>query len=471
MEITATKVFLDCWTAINAKSVQNKRKYRLIEQVGGSRSSKTWSNFQILFLYGLQNRNKIITVMRDTAADCRDKVEPEFLKWLQDPNGRINEYESGKITAEQLDEYLSKEELTKYLKQNKTEHSFYFTTSGSKITFTGTDDEDRTIGKSQNVLWINEPYVFSENVYRQLTQRTSDFIIVDWNPRQNHFIEKERLKDDTFTHRSTLLDNPFCPPEQKKQILSYQPIDMAGTVLSGLLTKEDALDYNLEENTLNLTKKQLNELKRCQYNHKTRTFDDYLWKVYGLGEKAEKPSKIYKNWQLIDIDKYMSLKHRAYYGLDYGFANPTACVEIKYDGDQTFFVRPLLYKPMRELNSPLGEILKSVGVPSGNVTFIWADSADKEPGSDISLTHELRSWYNMNAVPTNKPTYKARFEFISKCTIFYVFDKDFQNEYENYEYEFINNMPTERPVKKDDHYMNAFEYCMWGIKEYLGIKY
>ena len=124
---------------------------------------------------------------------------------------------------------------------------------------------------------------------------------------------------------------------------------------------------------------------------------------------------------------------------------------------------------MNDMTEPIGEVLISHGVPSGPVTYVFADSADREPGSDVSLTNDIRTMYGINAVPTNKPTYKARFEFISKCKIFYVDDANLANEYENYQYEYINGIPTERPIKKNDHYMNAVEYCLWGMKEYFGI--
>ena len=126
---------------------------------------------------------------------------------------------------------------------------------------------------------------------------------------------------------------------------------------------------------------------------------------------------------------------------------------------------------MNQLSAPLGEVLKDVGVPSGDVTYIFADSSDREPGTNISMTNDLRLNYKLNAIPTNKPTYKERFEFITKCKIFFVIDKEFENEYENYEYEFINGFPTERPIKRNDHYMNATEYCIWGIKEYYNIMF
>ena len=475
MNINATPVFHDCWEALNETYInedgKKQRKYRLLEQVGGSRSSKTWSNFLILYLYAAQNRNKIITVMRDTAADCRDKVEPDWQQWLKDPNARIKQYENGEISVEELDAYLKQESLLDFFKINKSEHSYTLKSSGSKITFTGTDDESRAIGKTQHVLWVNEPYLFSEEVFKQLSQRTSDFIIVDWNPRQDHFIEKLRLKDDTFTHRSTLLDNPFCPIESKKQILSYQPLKWAKLVLSNELPIHEAETYDFINNPAKFDLKDIYEIQRCIRNEQNRTASEYHWLVYGLGEKAEKPNKIYNNWKAITLEEYLEQDHQTFYGLDYGFANPSACVEVKYDGDMSFYIRPLLYKPMNQLSAPLGEVLKDVGVPSGDVTYIFADSSDREPGTNISMTNDLRLNYKLNAIPTNKPTYKERFEFITKCKIFFVSDKEFENEYENYEYEFINGFPTERPIKRNDHYMNATEYCIWGIKEYYNIMF
>ena len=260
--------------------------------------------------------------------------------------------------------------------------------------------------------------------------------------------------------------------ESKRQILSYQPLKYCELVTAKILTEAEAKIYNVETNPKNFSPSEIKELNRCVYNESVGSSSEYHWLVYGLGLKAEKPNKIYRNWKAITLEDYKDVAkygYTRYYGLDYGFANPTACVEVIYNGDMSFYIRPLLYKPMREMSAPLGEILKSKGVPTGNVTFIWADSVDREPGEEIHLTNDLRANYSLNAVKTSKPSYKARFEFINKVRIYYVADDDFENEYENYEYWYVNDQNTEKPIKKNDHYMNAVEYCIWGIKEYLDI--
>ena len=470
----ATKVFHEIWSAVNDKVTEGSNtahRYKLIVEEGSSRSSKTWSNFQVLFLYLMQYPLTSITVLRDTQKSCRDIVEKDWKLWLKDPNNRKKEYEKGEIEISELDKLLAKENLTQLFTENKTNHTWTLKHNGNVIRFTGLDDEDDAMGMTQTICWINEPYNFSHEVYRQLAQR-SKFIIFDWNPKQNHWIEKEKLKKDTFVHYSTFRDNPFISVESKRQILSYQPLKYCELVTAKILTEAEAKIYNVETNPKNFSPSEIKELNRCVYNELVGSSSEYHWLVYGLGLKAEKPNKIYRNWKAITLEDYKDVaKHgyTRYYGLDYGFANPTACVEVIYNGDMSFYIRPLLYKPMREMSAPLGEILKSKGVPTGNVTFIWADSADREPGEEIHLTNDLRANYSLNAVKMSKPSYKARFEFINKVRIYYVADDDFENEYENYEYWYVNDQNTEKPIKKNDHYMNAVEYCIWGIKEYLDI--
>ena len=476
IKFKASKVFAEVWGALNEKIPNGntwQHKYKLIIEEGSSRSSKTWSNFQVLYNFLANNPISSATVLRDTQKSCRDIVEKDWREWLKDPQVRKKQFERGEITIEEFDAYLEEENLYQYLIENKTNHTWTFRNNGNILRFTGLDDEDDAMGMTQTICWINEPYNFSEEVYRQLAQR-SKVIIFDWNPKQNHWIEKEKLKETTYVSYSTFKDNPFILPEQRMQILSYQPIKYCDAVTSKILNENSAKTYDLDANPLNLTPKQIKELKRCRYNEDVGSASEYHWLVYGLGQKSEKPNKIYKNWKVISLNQYNEVaKHgyRKYYGLDYGFANPTACVEVMYDGDKSFYIRPLLYKPMSQMEGTLGEHLKYAGVPIGNVTFVWADSADREPGSDISLTNDLRILYAINAVPTSKPSYKARFDFINNARIYYVDDGYFDNEYQNYEYEFINGENTGKPIKKNDHYMNATEYCIWGIKEYLGIMF
>ena len=59
----ATKVFEDISNAVD-------NGYNLIVEEGSSRSSKTWSNFQVLFVQMYKTPNLRIKVFRDTKASC-----------------------------------------------------------------------------------------------------------------------------------------------------------------------------------------------------------------------------------------------------------------------------------------------------------------------------------------------------------------------------------------------------------------
>ena len=440
-----TIVFQKIWEAVNAKNEDGSRKYRYIILTGSSRSSKTHSILQLHHLQSLTNSWRT-SIWRETKKDTKDTVLADFRKVLPNFDGNVS------ITF------------------NKTESIFTYPNNAT-IEIAGGDDEVKVHGFQGDVAHFNEPYGISRETFDQIDMRTSEYVIIDWNPRQNHWIEDVARLDSTIVIHSTFRDNPFVPEQQKIKILSYQPLKHADIVVQKLITEENAKKYNCEENVQNFTEKQIKELKRCIYNEKTQTAREYEWLVYGLGLKAENPRKIHHNFKRITLEQYNFIREREYQGLDFGFANPSAFVKMKYDGDRSFYILPLLYKPMNQMPMPLGEALMSVGCIKGNSTIGWADSADREPGSEISLINELRSNYDLNFYPTKKPTYKARFESMSNALFFYVYDEEFEFEVENYQYEYINGQPTEKPIKKNDHYMNAVEYCYWGMKEYLGIMF
>ncbi|MGK3947040.1 hypothetical protein ABK046_52810, partial [Streptomyces caeruleatus] len=60
-------------------------------------------------------------------------------------------------------------------------------TTGSTFEIHGTDDENTVHGLNQDAAWLNEPYDISKAVFDQIDQRTSDFMLIDLNPKQGHW--------------------------------------------------------------------------------------------------------------------------------------------------------------------------------------------------------------------------------------------------------------------------------------------
>jgi phage terminase large subunit len=107
--------------------------------------------------------------------------------------------------------------------------------------------------------------------------------------------------------------NPFCPPEQKRKILSYDP----------------ANPINVENGTDN----------------------DYNWNVYGLGLKAEKPNRIF-HFKEISDKKWFELETPVYYGVDWGAVDPMGIVAAKYY-DGGLYLKELSYLSENKLKDNL----------------------------------------------------------------------------------------------------------------------
>ena len=312
-----TPIYVVNWAAIH-KTVNGKRKYKYIINTGSSRSSKTYSLIDCFDRYARDNSNKRLTVWRDTKTDCKKTVLVDMLKHHKS----TDRYQNGYFF-------------------NRTESIFYYS-NNSTVEIHGTDDEETVHGLTQDAAWINEPYKISKDTFDQIDQRTSDFIFIDWNPKKDHWIDILSKQDNAIVLHSTYKDNPFCPPEQRIKIESYQPIKYTDVVLSGLIGVNDAKDYNLSKNTLHFTKPQLNELKRCISNEEKRTAETYKWEVYGLGLKGERPHRIFR-FKEIPYSDYLKIDKPVIYGVDWGVVDPMGILEAKYY-DGGLYLHELSYK-------------------------------------------------------------------------------------------------------------------------------
>ncbi len=392
----ATIVFEKIWKAIHETKADGKRKYRYIILTGSSRSSKTHSILQTHYLKGFEKHRRI-SIWRETKKDTKDTVLADFKKAL--PTFENHEH----------------------LTFNKTESIYHFPNK-STIEICGGDDESRVHGFQGDIAHFNEPYKISRDTFDQIDMRTSEYVLIDWNPKSKHWIDDLSGQDNAIVIHSTFKDNPFCPEEQRRKILSYEP---------------------------------------TEYNIQQKTADNYKWQVYGLGLKAEKPNKIYNNWQLMESYDYDNLPYNEYHGLDFGHKNPTSLVSIKFNGEDEFYIKPRLYVPMNDMPNGLPAVLESI-IKKKDVLVV--DPADRESRLDL-----IRNGFNVLMAKKGADSVKGGIGLVRKFKIFYVYDKDFEYEYDNYEWEIIKGVNLDRPIKLDDHYMDALRYVITWVCKYLGV--
>jgi phage terminase large subunit len=346
-EIEGTIVFEKTWDAIRAVNDDGTRKYRYIIHKGSSRSSKTVSLIDCYDLYAREEENKRLTVWRETKTDCKKTVLNDTLKHLK---------RSGR--------YLVGQEF------NKTESIFHYDT-GSTFEIHGTEDEETVHGLTQDAAWFNEPYKISREVFDQVDQRTSDFVVIDWNPKKAHWIEDLEKDPRAIVITSTFKDNPFCPIEQKLKILSYQTVGQSDVVEQKLISEPEAKVYDLEKNPLGFTTRQLKELKRCRENEDKKSANAFNWSVYGLGEKAEKPHRIYR-WTEIPDSVYHALESKEYGATDWGVVDPWAILNAKYY-DGALYLHERNYLSETEIKGRLTptELTQMSGDDEGMVKFMF----------------------------------------------------------------------------------------------------
>ena len=265
MKIQATNVFQKNWDALNSDGL------RYIINEGGARSSKTWSILQCLIIWALKNPETNISIVRNTFPSLRGSIMRDFF------------------------ELLHKMGLYKDDMHNRSEHVYHFE-NGSNVEFFSTDSEQKLRGRKRDILYCNEANELTEDIFLQLKIRTTDKIIMDWNPSDDdHFLYDVCKEEDAILIKSTYKDNPF---------------------LSDALIKDLERLINTDEN---------------------------YYKIYVLGERPTKTTRIYTHFKLTQDDSLFDTWDDISYGLDLGFNDPCVLIETKYKGDK-IFVKELLYE-------------------------------------------------------------------------------------------------------------------------------
>ena len=376
----------------------NSGKYKYIINSGSSRSSKTFSILQIFWILAWTKPRVKCAVFRNTKKDCKDTILQDMLKYYP--------------TLENYNQITF----------NKTESIFTFP-NGSTINIEGTDDTLKVHGFHSDYLWFNEFYKMPKATFDQLDMRCSGVVFMDYNPIGKMWSDDLTRQDNAILIHSTFKDNPKIPIEQKRKILSYEPTP-----------------YNIEQ----------------------KTADNYLWNVYGLGLKSEKPNRIFKDWTTISDHTFNSLPFTSYYGLDFGMSAPTALIEMKFDGDQTFFLKERLYKPMNEMRGTLSDELQSLNIPK-HAEIICDSGNELNLGESIKLRN---SGYNIIQAQKGQGSVVSAIETMQKAKIIYTETSyNLEQNYEDYSWKVHQGIQLDIPEDTREDAIDAAKYVIkWYVK-------
>jgi len=178
----------------NLDAYNAKRRY--IVNKGSTRSSKTYSQLQLLYLIAeLSTKPKVISIVSESMPHLKKGCIRDF----QDIVQSLGKWDENKWNA-----------TDKIYKVNN-----------SMIEFFSADNPSKVHGPSRNILYVNECINIDYEIYRQLAIRTTETIFLDCNPSFAFWLDEKVLSQENATLiHSTYKDNEYLTEAQIKEIES-----------------------------------------------------------------------------------------------------------------------------------------------------------------------------------------------------------------------------------------------------------
>tara|TARA_R110000803_G_scaffold39891_1_gene85996 strand:+ start:1807 stop:3102 length:1296 start_codon:yes stop_codon:yes gene_type:complete len=409
---------------------------RYIVNSGGSRSSKTYSILQLFVILALTQKQIKISCYRNKRVDSIDTMGQDFENILHSTG------------------------LFEKFVHRKKEASFTCKKTNSVVYFAGTELVHKSLGQQNDIIFLNEVSEFSEDVFRQLNQRTRHKVFLDFNPSAISFIDKYKNNPSAIFIHSSYKDNPFLTKGIVNTLNGYNPFKEGSVELSkDLVPTYKGLEINDD-----------NVPPPNEINIRNGTADKFMYYVYCLGIGSEKPNRVFKNWTKCTDLYFEQLSYESYFGLDFGVSSPTAMVEVKFDGDRTFYLQERLYKPSSQMGMPIYEWLRTKMSPKiSEDSIIVCDSAK------LTMVDELQEG-GLMAVGALKGS-GSKIKMISQLQGFnVVYTQSSVNiDREYYEYSFkvdrYGLVTDEIDDRNNDHILDATKYIVDYLVRFLSIVY
>lgn len=282
-----------------------------------------------------------------------------------------------------------------------TNFVYTFPHNQSYIEFIGLEDEQKARGPRRDVLFVNEANLIRKEVFDQLAMRTTGVKILDLNPADF-------------------------------QCWCYDIADK----------KENLKIHSTYKNNLkNLSQSQIEYIE----SYKDLP-DDFMWKVYGLGERGAAKELIFTNWKIVSE---LPNKGEVFYGLDFGFTAPMAMTKVElYDGQ--IYVEEILYKSGMTITD-LANYIKTLGI--GRAT-VYCDTAEPK-----SIEELIR--FGINAKKSDKDVWAGILAVKSFALSVTKNSVNLQKELSSYKWrKDSNDNVLEEPIKMHDHLIDSMRYAI-----------
>lgn len=347
---------------------------RVIALRGGTRSGKTCAVVQLLNYIGERTKRKrTISVISESLPHLR--------------KGAIKDFKDMLAEAYDPDRWHDTQHFYKYRHESILE--FFSAQNIGKVT-----------GPARDILYINEAINIAWEIYRQAAIRTTEKIIIDWNPAFDFWFDEYLLqRQDVAVIDSTYLDNDMLTAAQIAEIES------------------------------------------------NREIDPEWWAVYGLGQKGSKEGLVVKNWAI--TEKMPTVFKKEYGAIDFGWSAPSAISHLRLS-EGGAYINQIAYAPGLD-NPKIAQIIKDAGL----ARMEWVCDA-AEPKSIA----ELKSM-GINAVPSDSKDIKLGIQIMNRYTKYITADSvDIIREARQYRYkkDDVTGKYGDIPVDAHNHAWDGIRY-------------
>lgn len=182
---------------------EDRHKYRVIIEQGGTSSGKTYSIMQLLGLIACTERNKVITV-------CGQDI-PNLKR------GALRDFENIINSSPLLKRYI--------VANNKTDRIYTFSTGTIMEFVSYLTPQDAKSGK-RDYLFVNEANGVQYEIFQELQVRTSGTVFLDYNATSVFWVHEHLIgQPETVRHISNFTHNHYVAPDVATAIMSYKERD------------------------------------------------------------------------------------------------------------------------------------------------------------------------------------------------------------------------------------------------------
>lgn len=273
------------------------------------------------------------------------------------------------------------------------------------INWFSVDEPQKLRGSKRNYLYCNEANELSIEDWNQLIFRTDGKVILDLNPSEiNSWVYELEKRDDCYYFVTTFKDNPFVSDTIKQELLSL------------------------------------------------KDKDENLYRVYTEGLRGVPTTLVFNKFNTVEkIPLESKLIGR---GMDFGYNDPTALVEVYQKGDELYF-KELLYVRGTTFTDV---IYKMEQMGFDKTDTIWCDSASPQ------YIEELKR-QRFNTKPVNKKSILHGLDLMKRHYIFIEKNStNLINEFQSYKWKTDRDGNLlDTPEDNHNHLIDAARYVVESV--------